>query len=104
MTMRWWSETASGFVLALHVQPGAKKSGVAGYYGEALKVRLAAPALEGKANAALLAWLAKTLSVPQRALTIASGERARDKRVRVEVGPENRVALRARLATLLPEP
>ncbi len=103
MTMRWWSETASGFVLALHVQPGAKKSGVAGYYGEALKVRLAAPALEGKANAALLTWLAETLDVPQRTLTIASGERARDKRVRVEVAPQERAALRTRLAALLPE-
>jgi uncharacterized protein (TIGR00251 family) len=83
--MSWFHADKDGaFCLALHVQPGAKKSGVAGLHGEALKIRLAAPPVDGKANAALLAYLAKQLDVPRDAICLKSGASSRQKIVRVE--------------------
>jgi uncharacterized protein (TIGR00251 family) len=61
------------------VQPGAKKTEWSGEHDGALKLRLAAPPVEGKANLALIAWLAKTLGLPQRALELAAGEKSRHK-------------------------
>ena len=77
-------EDGDGVVLALHVQPGAKRTEVAGLHGAALKLRLAAPPVEGKANAALRAFLAEAFGVPLRNITIVRGEASREKVVRVE--------------------
>ena len=71
-------------VLELHVQPGAKRTEFAGKHGERIKVRLAAPAHEGRANEALVEFLAEYYRVPRRNVTIASGERSRAKRVVIE--------------------
>jgi uncharacterized protein (TIGR00251 family) len=65
------------------VQPGAKRTSVAGLHGESLRVRVAAPALEGRANEALVAFIAERLGVGRRDIVIASGEHSREKRVRV---------------------
>lgn len=56
--MLWLRQDAGTQKLTLHIQPGAKKTEVAGEHGEALKIRLAAPPVEGKANQKLIAWLA----------------------------------------------
>lgn len=77
-----------GTRLIVHVQPGAAKSEIAGLHGDALKVRVAAPAVDGAANAALVAFLAKTLNLSRREVTIAQGEKSRRKTVRVELDPE----------------
>jgi uncharacterized protein (TIGR00251 family) len=69
--------------LFLHVQPGAKRTSVAGLHGESLRVRIAAPALEDRANEALVAFIADRLGVARRDVVIASGARSRDKRLRV---------------------
>jgi len=70
--------------LHLHVQPGAVRSGWAGRYGEdALKLRLAAPAVEGKANKACVEFLAAAVGVPRGAVRIVRGGKARDKLVRI---------------------
>ena len=53
-------------ILDLYVQPGAKRSEFAGQHGERVKLRLAAPPVEGKANAALIEFLAEYFGVPQR--------------------------------------
>lgn len=81
-----WCRLASDgtLTLSLHIQPGAKKTAVAGPHGEALKIRLAAPPVDGKANAALLAYLAETLGVPKSATRLKSGETSRQKVVAVE--------------------
>jgi uncharacterized protein len=71
-------------ILELHVQPGAKRSEFAGRHGERLKVRLAAPAVENRANDALIDFLAAHYGVPKRSVRIASGLRSRAKRVVIE--------------------
>ena len=70
-------------ILDLHVQPGASRSEFAGQHGERLKVRLAAPAVENKANEALIAFLAGHYGVPRRRVRILSGLRSRQKRVEI---------------------
>ena len=79
----WARRTADGWALAVHVQPGAKRSGVVGLHGDRLKIRIAAPALDGRANEALVALVADTLGVPKRSVCVAAGERSRDKVVAV---------------------
>jgi uncharacterized protein (TIGR00251 family) len=56
---------------------------VAGLHGERLKIRIAAPALDGRANEALVAFVAEALGVPKRSVRVAAGERSRDKVVAV---------------------
>ena len=75
----WCRRTDQGWLIAVHAQPGAKKSAVAGLHGEALKIRVAAPPVEGKANEALIAFVARALGVPRRAVTLARGETSREK-------------------------
>jgi uncharacterized protein (TIGR00251 family) len=79
----WARRTAGGWSLALHVHPGAKRAEVAGLHGDRLKVRIAAPALDGRANDALIDFLAEKLGVPKLRVSIARGERSRDKLVAV---------------------
>jgi uncharacterized protein (TIGR00251 family) len=69
--------------LEIHTQPGAKSSEISGVHGDCLRVRVAAPAVEGKANAALIAHLAEAFGVPKRGVTIVRGETARRKTVRI---------------------
>jgi len=71
-------------VLDLHVQPGAKRTEVAGMHGDRLKVRLAAPPVDGAANDELVRFVAEAFGVPRRDVTIVSGTTSRRKRVRVE--------------------
>jgi uncharacterized protein (TIGR00251 family) len=73
-------------VLTLHIQPGAKKTEVVGPHGDALKIRLAAPPVDGKANAALLAFVARKLGAGgtvKPTVELVSGQTSRAKRVRV---------------------
>ena len=69
--------------LKLRVVPNAKRNEVVGTYGEALKVKIQAPATEGKANAALCEYLASVLGVPVRAITLVAGEKSRDKVIEI---------------------
>ena len=71
-------------VLDLHVQPGAKRTEVAGTHGDRLKIRLAAPPVDGAANDELVRFVAEAFGVPRRNVTIVMGSTARRKRVRVE--------------------
>lgn len=73
-------------ILELHVQPGAKRSEFAGEHGGRMKVRLAAPAVEGKANEALIEFLATYYGVPKRSVRITSGLKSRQKRVVIDDG------------------
>jgi uncharacterized protein (TIGR00251 family) len=80
---------ADGTTVRVRVVPGARATELAGVDGGVLRVRVAAPPVEGKANRALLAFLAARLGVRPRALRVLVGEHARDKVVLVEgVAPE----------------
>ena len=70
--------------LELHVQPGAARSGFAGMHGDRMKVRLAARAVDGKANEALIEFLAAHYNVPKRNVRIVGGLKSRQKRVEID--------------------
>lgn len=84
----WMRRTATGIDLALHVQPGARREGAAGRHGDRLKVALRAPAVDGRANAALIDWLAAQLRLPRRAVELVSGAGSRDKLLRIHAAPD----------------
>jgi uncharacterized protein (TIGR00251 family) len=79
----WYRNEGESVVLVLHVQPGAKRTEVAGLHGEALKIRLAAPPIDGKANEALLSFIATKFGVPQRGVELLRGGQSRHKMVKV---------------------
>ena len=79
----WLKRSGDAITLTLHIQPGAKKTEVAGEHGDALKIRLAAPPVDGKANAALLEFIADRLDVAKSAVTLKSGQTSRRKVVGV---------------------
>ena len=74
---------SQGVTVAVRAQPGAKKTAITGIYGEGasaqLKIAVHAPPLEGRANAALIAFLAETFSAPKSAVELVSGESSRSK-------------------------
>ncbi|HWD22051.1 MAG TPA: DUF167 domain-containing protein [Burkholderiales bacterium] len=71
-------------ILELHVQPGASRTEFAGRHGDRIKLRLAARAIDGRANEALIEFLAEYYNVPKRNVRIASGLKSRRKRVVIE--------------------
>jgi uncharacterized protein (TIGR00251 family) len=73
-----------GIVLAVRVVPRAKRDELAGTVGDALKVRLRAPPVDGKANAALVEFLAELLGIPRQRVTLVCGGTSRTKRVRLQ--------------------
>src|SRR6266481_1621397 len=77
------SERDGSVVLAVRVQPRASKDEIAGEMDGALKVRLRAPAVEDRANQALIDFLAELLKTPRSAVSILSGERSRVKRIEI---------------------
>jgi len=79
----WLEETQDGVCLRLRVQPKSSKCRLAGVHDGALKLRVTAPPVDGKANAAVVKFIAKILSVPKSAVAIVSGAQGRVKRVRV---------------------
>ena len=81
--MSWLAADPDGVTLRLHIQPGAKKTEVVGLHGEALKIRLAAPPVDGKANACLVGFIAERLGVAKSAVELLSGESSRAKRLRI---------------------
>ena len=70
--------------LRFHIVSNAKSDQVVGEHGDAIKIKLRAPALEGKANAALRCFLAEKLNIPQSAIVLEYGQRSRDKVVRID--------------------
>jgi uncharacterized protein (TIGR00251 family) len=79
----WLSGESGDWRLSLWIQPGASRSEVAGEHDGCLKLRIAAPATDGRANLAICRFLAERLAVPRAAVRIDQGDRGRRKRVRV---------------------
>lgn len=83
-------EVAGGVTLAVRAQPGAKKTGVVGVYGEGdaaqLKIAVQAPPVEGRANEALVAYIAKLFGLPKQSVELLSGALSRSKVFTLRVG------------------
>jgi uncharacterized protein (TIGR00251 family) len=76
-------ESGSGVTFAVKVHPRAKKNAITGEFGDALKVSLITPPVDGRANEACIEFFAKLLKVPRSSVTIASGQTSRNKVIRV---------------------
>lgn len=76
-------DTPTGATFQVKVHPRAKKNAITGQVGEALKLALTAPPVEGRANQACVEFLAEVLNVPRSSVTIAAGENSRNKLIRV---------------------
>ena len=95
----WLQITGKGDLhLTVHVQPGAKTTACAGVHGDALKIRLHAPPVDGKANQALIAWLSKTLGCPQSTIELIRGQTSRRKTLNISTNQAD--ALSRQLQTL----
>lgn len=77
------SETFDSVTFSVHVQPRASKNEVCGVQGDALKLRLTSPPVEGEANRLCVEFLAKLLKVPKSAVSLVAGEKSRHKTIRV---------------------
>jgi uncharacterized protein len=76
-------DTPTGATFAVKVQPRAKKDAITGEFGDALKLALTAPPIDGRANQSCIEFFANLLDVPRSSITIASGESSRRKVIRV---------------------
>jgi uncharacterized protein len=76
-----WQE--QDLLLFCHLQPGASKTEFAGLHGDRLKIRIKAPAVDGKANAALISFLSDEFSVAKNQIKIEQGELGRQKNIRI---------------------
>jgi len=88
----WYRRNGETVILTLHVQPGAKRSEIVGLHGEALKIKLAAPPIEGRANDALQRFITDLFAVPLRNAELKQGGQSRHKVVAVsgsKVEPES---------------
>jgi hypothetical protein len=75
----WCRRTGEGWQISIHAQPGAKKNEVVGAHGDALKIRIASPPVDGRANEALIAYLATLLDMPRAEVSLLRGESSRRK-------------------------
>ena len=89
----WFRLAADGRItLTLHIQPGAKKTEFAGRHGDALKIRLSAPPVDGKANEALIKFVAEALKLPKSAVSLKSGQTSRRKVLEVQGAEASAIA------------
>ena len=93
----WIRGEPRGVRLALRVQPGARRSALLGPYGDRLKVAVQAPPADGRANEALLGYLAGCLQVRPKALQLVAGAASRDKSVLIECDPSQAPRIAQRL-------
>ena len=93
-------ESAKGSTFAVKVQPRARKNAITGVVGDALKLALTAPPVDGKANQAVIEFFADLFAIPRSSVTIASGETSRNKVVRI--AGMSRAATAERLTRALP--
>ncbi|MFJ1268564.1 DUF167 domain-containing protein [Legionella lytica] len=75
----WYQQDGNLITVNVYVQPGAKQSDIAGLHGEALKIRLQAPPIEGRANEALIKFIAQLFEVPTRQVLLKRGGKSRYK-------------------------
>jgi uncharacterized protein (TIGR00251 family) len=76
-------DVADGCTLSVRIHPGARKNGVTGIYADSVKIALTAPPVDGKANDALIAFLAEALRLPRARISLVSGSTSRSKVLRI---------------------
>lgn len=82
--MSYFRWDGTDLLLDCHLQPKASKDEFAGLHGERLKIRISAPPIDGRANAQLLAFIAKAFGVAKSQVSLDSGDSSRQKRVRIQ--------------------
>jgi len=95
------SDSNNETLITLHVQPGARKNEVVGYDGSVIRLKIAAPPVEGKANREVIAFLSQRLDIKKGALTIRRGLTSRDKVIAVDGLSRDEVLRRLSLKSLL---
>lgn len=83
MNASWYTQTEDVIVLKIYVQPGAKHNEIVGLYNDALKIRVATPAIDGRANVALLKYIAELFEVSRREIILKRGDTSRYKSIEV---------------------
>lgn len=91
--MPWLVDTPAGAVLNLRIVPRAAKNAIQGEHGDALKIRLCAPPVDGAANSALVEFLSDAFSLPRARVQLLSGATSRNKRVLLAGVPAAQVKL-----------
>ena len=94
--MSWYQTGGGGVTIHVHAQPGAKRTEIAGLHGDCLKLRLASPPVDGKANECLIEFLAARLGVKRAQVNITRGQSSRRKTVFVAMAEFRPAALLAR--------
>lgn len=93
------TESSKGISFSIKVHPRARKNAITGIIGDALKLALTAPPVEGRANRAVIEFFAELFEIPRSSVTITSGETSRNKKVRI--AGLTRAAVAARLSECL---
>ena len=89
----WLRVAEAKAIVSVAAQPGSKTTELVGLHDGALRVRIAAPALDGRGNAALCAWLAETLALAHRDVSVLRGEKSRRKQLVVAMSAEGVAAI-----------
>lgn len=90
--MGWIQESKTGVTIQVHATPRASKNQIQGLHGDAVKIKLKAPPVDGKANEALIEFISGTLGIPQRQITLLSGQTSRQKRLSLQGVSANQVS------------
>lgn len=80
----WYTQQSETITINVYVQPGAKQTQIAGVHGDAIKIRLASVPIEGRANEALLKYVAQLFDVPQRQVALKRGHKSRHKTIVID--------------------
>lgn len=83
MNASWYTQTEDVIVLKIYVQPGAKHNEIVGLYNDALKIRVATPAIDGRANVALLKYIAELFDVSCTSIKLKRGDTSRYKTIEI---------------------
>lgn len=79
----WYRQEENILILDVYVQPGAKRTEIVGFHGDSLKIRLASPPIDGRANETLLKYMGKLFDVSMRQVEIKRGDKSRHKIIAV---------------------
>lgn len=85
------TQSDGSLVLSLYVQPRAGQNAIVGLHDDAIKLRVTAPPVDGKANKAVIAFWAKALKVPKSAITIKSGLQSRRKKIQLKGADQEQI-------------